>query len=155
MAGLPKKYIKRYGISKKAWNEYRKTKRRKSPSLKKRTHRVRKKVVRMAKRRYTRRYARRRSYRRTVSKLKPFSIIGYAIIGEPLIDSLAGNFGFPVDLVKVGLGYFLMKKSGIMGEFGTAMFYISLYSLSKNMLSGGLNIGNLFGTAQTTTATNW
>ena len=138
MSGLPKYIIKKYGISKKAWQVYR-SKKKKT----KRSHahkKIKRRSVRVARRRKSRRI----SYRRSKFN-KEIGIVAYATIGEPLIDSLASRFsmGLPADAVKVLLGYFLKKKGGMIGGIGTAMYYISLYGLSKQLLSGGLNLSGI------------
>jgi len=85
------------------------------------------------------------------------ALLGYAVIGENLFDSLAKNIniGIAPNLVKLGAGYFLKKKSGLMGQMGTAMYTIELYKLGKSISSGGgLNLGNLFGGTQTVETNN-
>jgi len=90
-----------------------------------------------------------RSRRRSSSpkKLDEIAVIGYSAVGEPLVDQVftkfAGNLGMSDDIVKLGAGWFLKKRGGLVGKVGMAMYVIQLYKLGKTVMSGGL--GNLFG----------
>jgi len=95
-------------------------------------------------RRFARSVRRSKSARKGVSEL---ALIGYAVVGENLFDQLTSsvNVGVSPRIIKIGAGYFLKKKSGIVGQLGTAMYTIELYKLGKDIASGGLNLGNLLG----------
>jgi hypothetical protein len=77
-------------------------------------------------------------------KLDTMAIVGYAALGEPLVDQLfanfAGNLGMSDDLLKLGAGYYLKGKSGLVGKIGMAMFVIQAYKFGKVITSGGLNL---------------
>jgi len=124
---------------------------RENISLKKR--RKSRSVESMARRRKSRRsffprakrYARSRSGKKALSEV---ALISYAVVGENLFDQLTSNIGvagLPPRVVKIGVGYMLKKKSGLLGQMGTAMYTIELYKLGKDIASGGLNLGNLLG----------
>lgn len=110
---------------------------------------------RRSKRSYFGRVARRaRSYSKN-KKLSEVALIGYAVVGENLFDQLTSNVGIaglPPRVVKLGAGYMLKKKSGLLGQMGTAMYTIELYKFGKDIASGGLNLGNLFGTSTASTS---
>ena len=77
-------------------------------------------------------------------KSEIIGIAGYAF-GESMIDSLvnqfAGNFGgISADMIELGLGYYLKKRSGIVGSIGKAMFTINLYNVIKTMVGGGFQL---------------
>ena len=100
------------------------------------------------------RYARSRSGKKGVSEL---ALIGYAVVGENLFDQLTRNFNMGISprILKIGAGYFLKKKSGLVGQLGTAMYTIELYKLGKDISTGGLNLGNLLGnSASASTSAN-
>ena len=117
MAGLPKSYIKKYGISKKAWRMYRASK-RKAPSRKTRT------VSRTARRR---RSSRRRSYSKsskwgvvgTVAKLAIGAYVGQMLGGW--IAKTVAKEGYSTPLVQGGAAFagavmvrkFLGRRSGL------------------------------------------
>lgn len=67
--------------------------------------------------------------------------VGYAVL-EPTIDSFTsriplGNIGSD-ELVKVALGYWGSRKSGMVGDISKSMLYINTYKLAKGKF-------NLFG----------
>lgn len=81
-SGLPKSYIKKYGISKKAWKEYRKSKskgRRKTNP---------KKVRNLPRRRYTRR--RRRRNPRTIAIAPVLGLVGG--LQDPIQRAVGGDY---------------------------------------------------------------
>lgn len=107
-SGLPKSYIKKYGISKKAWREYRKSKGRSS-----RTRRVSPSPRRTGVRRLTRRYRRKR--RRRSPRTIPILPIGGALVGATVPSEwsggntvisrlMEGNF---VDAAKIAQAHYL------------------------------------------------
>ena len=100
------------------------------------------------------RFPRARRYMRAHKKqgASELALIGYAMVGENLFDSLTKNFniGISPSLLKIGAGFFLKKKSGLVGQLGTAMYTVELYKLGKQMSTGGLNLGSLFGGTTTT-----
>jgi len=103
------------------------------------------------KRRSTRRisYSRpkRSTYRRSNKKINELAIIGYSAILEPMIDNkVSGKLGVSTDVIKVLGGFMLKKKSGIVGDIGTAMYISSLYQLGKTGFST-LGIGQNTSTA--------
>lgn len=136
-------------------------------------YRNRKKAVRLKQTTRVRTMARRRSFaprrsyfsrarkaaRRHPKAVSELALLGYAVVGENLFDQLTSNFnmGVPPRILKIGAGYFLKKKSGLVGQLGTAMYTIELYKLGKDVASGGLNLGNLLGqpvAASTTQSSN-
>lgn len=71
-------------------------------------------------------------------------IVGYAFL-EGTIDSavnqFAGNLGgLGTNGVQLVLGYYLMKRKGIVGGIGKAMFTINAYQLAKGMVGSGFNL---------------
>ena len=111
-----------------------------------------KRVVRMAKRRRSfapYRFSRRSRVRRAVKSkgASELALIGYAVVGENLFDQVTRNFNMGISprIIKLGAGYMLKKKSGLVGQLGTAMYTVELYKLGKDIASGGLNLGNLLG----------
>lgn len=93
------------------------------------------------------RYARSKKGR---DKLSAVAVLGYAVVGENLVDQFASKVpvaGLPTEAVKLAAGYYLKKKGGMVGQIGTAMFYISAYKLGKQFSNGGLNLGNLLQTS--------
>jgi len=119
LAGLPKSYIKKYGISKTAWRKYRASKSRKAPSRKTR------KVSRTARR--SRRSSRRRSYSKsskwgvvgTVAKLAIGAYVGQMLGGW--IAKTVSKEGYSTPLVQGGAAFagavlvrkFAGRKSGL------------------------------------------
>lgn len=84
--GLPKSYIKKYGISKRAWREYRKAK---GGSRTPRTRRTRRTGVRrLGRRRYTRR--RRRRNPRTIAIAPVLGLVGG--LQDPIQRAVAGDY---------------------------------------------------------------
>jgi len=73
---------------------------------------------------------------------KKSNLIGIAVyaFGEAYIDQfigqLIGKFGISTDLAELALGYYLMKRKGIIGSVGTAMFTINLYNVVKGLAGG-------------------
>lgn len=131
---------------------------KKSSSIKKTNKKP--KVVRMARRRFraVRRYARtfNRPRTRKQKAVSEIALLGYAVVGENLFDSLTSKFGIaglPPRMIKLGAGYMLKSKKGMLGQLGTAMYTIELYKLGKDISQGGFNLGNLFGTPTTATTT--
>jgi hypothetical protein len=136
MTGLPKNIIKKYGVSKKAWAVFRGTKRKSRSKTKK--------VYSMAKRR-----------RKSVSRKSGLTGIMGGIVGtaigvggyilfetmvEPYLLKMA-NISNPliVNLAELGIGLFLARKSGVVGQVGKAAIIINIYQILYPMLS---NIGN-------------
>lgn len=124
-SGLPKSYIKRWGISKKAWDEYRKSKR--STSRRKSTV---KKVRNLARRRRANSRRRRRRTPRTIPVLKLVSLAPPIIravewIKDPLA---AGDF----QGVAYNGAYSLLKD-------------FAGYDLNENRFTGG-NMLSTYGT---------
>lgn len=80
--------------------------------------------------------------------------VGYAF-AEGIIDSFigkfAGNLSLSSDMIELALGYYLKKRSGIVGSIGNAMFIINLYNVVKSMTGGSFN---LLGITTSTTTTN-
>lgn len=79
--GLPKKYIKQYGISKKAWNVYRADQKKRKVNISPRKSKGR------GKRKVTRRYTRKRKRRRT----RTIPILPIAGLGAGLIAPTSAN----------------------------------------------------------------
>ena len=103
-SGLPKSYIKRFGISKKAWHEYRKSKR--APS---RRSSPRKKVRSVARRKYTRK--RRRRAPRTIPVLPIVGVVGGVV--EPISRAMAGDYaGAAHELIQTSTGIDILGGSG-------------------------------------------
>ena len=102
-SGLPKSYIKRYGISKKAWREYRKSKR--APSRRTGV----KKKVRTLTRKYTRK--RRRRAPRTIPVLPIVGVIGGVV--DPISRALAGDYtGAAHELIQTSTGIDILGGTG-------------------------------------------
>ena len=70
-------------------------------------------------------------------------IAGYAV-AEGFLDQFLSGIGgslpmnIPADALEVILGWYLMKKKGIVGSVGTAMFTINTYNLVKTFAGGVL-----------------
>lgn len=150
MAKLPKKFIKKFGISKRAWTEFRKSK--KGSSRKKTTSAKRKPV----KRRQT---MTKGSRARTLFfGLKDSELIGgfgYAVT-EPMIDQftsgigsnipIVGNVGDDIIKLLIGLAGRKYTKTGILKGVTNSMVHVNLYKVAK-MYAPNL-LGNLQGTAR-------
>lgn len=104
---------------------------------------------------------RRKSYRRSFSKAKRrisrgfnrnkalIGGVGYAVL-EPTIDSFTsqipfGNIGSD-ELIKVAIGYYGAKKSGMVGDVAKSMLYINAYKLAQ----GKFNLLGAVGGSQAT-----
>lgn len=140
MSGLPKSIIKKYGVTKKAWSVFRNGKR----GRRKRS----KTGVTMAKKR--------KSSSRMSGVMS--GIVGTAIgVGayilfetmvEPYILKMA-NISNPViiNLAELGIGFYLARKSGVVGNIGKAAIVINLYQILYPLLSNVGNMGNSNATA--------
>lgn len=109
MAKLPKAIIKKYGITKKAWQVFR---RRKGKN---------KKVVSMARRRKSF-YAYKRNSGMSLQKIAVAGAI-YGALGRPLVSKISDMIGRPLgaytdEAVGATAGYFLQKQKGIIGDVG-------------------------------------
>ena len=124
--GLPKSIIKKYGISKKAWQVYRRMKKKVKRHVKKIKTKT-KRVRRVARRR------RRRTYRRSRSSISLNSILKGVGVG-----AVAENFGMS-GLLKYGAGYFI---AGVPGAIGAAAldFLRGNFNLGLSGQTGGIKI---------------
>jgi len=80
----------------------------------------------------------------------------YAVIGEPVVDMIAGKIGMgiPADFLKLLGGLYLSKRTGVIGGAAKSMVIVSAYGLSKQLIGGGFNLGGLFGATTPAVATN-
>jgi len=144
---LPKNIIKKYGISKKAWNVFKGLK-QPIKSIKKT-----KRSKPMARRKNT--------FRRASKGIKQSEILGaviYGAIGEQLLDKglsmvNMNNQGIQANAVKGVIGYFIAKNtSGFLKGVGDSAVSISAYKVGKEGLG---SISNLLGTnTNNATSTN-
>ena len=96
-----------------------------------------------------------RVYRRKKPKLTMTKALvgGFGVvIADQLADQLLAKFniGISDDIVKFGVGMYLARKPGMMGEAGKALAYVNASRLLSN-----INVGNIFsglGSNQTTVA---
>ena len=153
-SGLPRSLIKKYGISKKAWQVYRAGKKRSRPS---RPVRIKKTKVRfMARRRrvsrrpYTRtRYVRRAVRRRGGTLTMKNLAMGAAVVAvvEPTLDTLLDQYipisvaGIdPKDFGKAAIGWYLLKKKGMVKGIGASLMIVGVRNIVRGF-TGGLSIG--------------
>lgn len=158
---LPSSIVKKYGINKKAWEIYRGSR---SPKRSMRSKLVG--VRKMARRRFrrfhrsprVRRYFRSRGGALTMKNLA----IGSAIVSvvEPTLDSMLDKFipitvaGIdPKDIGKVAIGWYLLKKSGMIKGIGASLMIIGVRNIVRGYVGGG-GLGTLFG-APTTQTQGW
>jgi len=59
---------------------------------------------------------------------------------DGLITQFAGSFNLPVNMIELALGYYLKKRSDIIGSVGTAMFWINFYEVIKGFTGTGFNL---------------
>jgi len=143
--GLPKSIVKKYGISKKAWAIYRSKTHadsRRTGSLKKRRAVRNARLGIMARKRRVRKRIGRFSLK---SELVPIAV---ATFTEPLVDSLADRFAGQLniglggvqmdDLIKVGIGLYAGKKSGLTGKVAKYYGVFGMRNIVKGLLSGSL-----------------
>lgn len=146
MAKLPKRLIKKYGISKKAWSVFRseqnsRKRKSKSRSTTPKT-RTKFKTVR-------RQMAKKRTRRRKGMSMRTKALLGamgYAVLGEPLLDMVATKLGVSIsdDIVKGLAGWFIANNtSGVVSSVGNAAMTIAAYKFGLSNLKGFG--GNLFG----------
>lgn len=100
--GLPASIIKKYGVTKRGWREYRKkhpkTNKRRSPT----TRKV-KRVARRVRRHYRRYRARRRRRKKTIAMLPIVGIIGG--VQEPIRRAIQGDWqGAVTELIQTSTG---------------------------------------------------
>jgi len=120
-SGLPKSYIKKYGISKRAWREYRKSKstsRRKNPK---------KKGKNLVRRRYTRKRRRRRP--RTV----------------PILPIVGAGAGFFIPAATSGGGHSPFTALTVAKDPNWAMEAIVENYTGYNIFTGSWDIANARG----------
>jgi len=108
--------------------------------------------------------ARRKTRRKKTNGL-PKVLIGLALTStaEPIIDNLVsgvtGNFGLgiPDDIIKVGVGWYMSKKTGFMKGIGYGLFARGAGNVVGNLLGGsGFNLfGNKQGTGATANNDGW
>jgi len=135
MAKLPKSYIKKYGISKRAWTEFKKSKKRKGG------------IKTMAKRKVKRRYAKRRSNGGLMNEaVGSAMIVGYDAYLKPMLP--VNNNSITGDIIDYGIGYLGKGKSGYLGTGARALRYIAAYRGISRLLSGGTNTGSSNGGMQ-------
>ena len=128
MVKLTKAIIKKYGISKKAWAVARRKTTKRSKSVKRspvRRRKTRTKVRRMAKRKS--------------SMLTP-EIKG--IIGAVVYDSLLSPM-IPLEentknLVELGAGFFMRKKTGWLGATAKTLLVLNGYQLLRSLIGDKL-----------------
>lgn len=147
MSGLPRSIIKKYGVSKKAWSVYRKSRLPKKKVIKKgRTQNM----VRRKSRRTVYKYKPKRSRSRRAagfSIFKELMPIGVTVFTEPFVDTavdrFAGQFnaalpfGLQVDdLAKMIVGGHFAKKSGMVGKIAKYYAIFGARNTLKNVLGG-------------------
>ena len=154
MPGLPKSYIKKYGVSKRAWREYRKAKssRKSSPRPVKRTK------SKTKARSYTMPRKKVRRTSRSKSTLTPKDAVmyglGYGVVRTPINDGLkklTSNFAVNLsdELVLGGLMYFAAKKNWFgQRKLWTTGLAVEAHNFGRQVQLGGLS--NLFGTQSNT-----
>jgi len=131
MSGLPKKYIKKYGVSKKAWSEYRKSKGRTT-----RTQKTKRGGVKVARRK--------RSYSRARSGLK--SMFGMSSLQTVLKAAIAGGVTGAVQNA---------IPDDALGGYGDVLVPIVVGMVTKNQTLqtiGGYQLGAKFASGLTGTA---
>lgn len=144
MAGLPKSYIKKYGITKKAWREYRKANKPRST-----TKKLTRKVKKVAKRK--RSYSRKRK-RRTKDKRVPL-LTTIPVVYNALVEPLVGNEGMGYsgairayqntnDVFKAGKEYIKLLLGNFTGfdidtgQWGGIFGWKSMLKTYGSMLAG-------------------
>lgn len=152
--GLPASIIKKYGVSKKAWSVFRSHRRSSTP----------KRRVDVMPRRRFKRYrpfrSVRRSFRRRGGSLSMKDLaIGAAVIAvvEPTLDTFLDKMipitvaGIdPKDIGKVAIGWYLLKKSGMVKGIGASLMIVGVRNIARGF-AGGLAIG----TTSTTNTGGW
>ncbi len=147
---LQKKYIQKYGISKRAWAVQRAAKRSPPRTPKRKSYSVIPMVRRKSKGGgFLGRAG--KAYRSASSKINELAIVATALI-EPYVDSIINSFsaiaGGLSSIIKLVAAYFLKKKGGMIGSIAQTIYVIEIYKLSKALVSGGGvsgllgNIGN-------------
>ena len=136
MKGLPRSYIKKYGVTKKAWREYRKRSKRRISTA--------------------RTYSRRRKYKspkrvRGVRKMGKSNILGKlnvpitGAIGTVLYESFISPKipvnGIAKDVIELLIGGYASKKKGIIGSTGKALVTLNSYQLMSTVLAPMLSKG--------------
>jgi hypothetical protein len=139
MTGLPKAYIRKYGVTKKAWSAFR------SHALAKKSRVEHRRVIGMARRRrYARRLGGRAIRYRGVGGRKAGWMGMLASLG---LGVVAGQ-GTAQVLSRVGFGQFA-PIAGLVASYAVG----GMPGLAGNFLvTGGLNLGGLFGGAPMTGA---
>lgn len=92
----------------------------------------------MVKRRSKKRSSRRGGMTQQTKEI--LGAVGYAVIGEPLLDKAASSFGLGLsdDIVKGVLGFFISRNTkGVIKAMGDSAVNIAAYKV------GGAQIGNL------------
>lgn len=154
--GLPKSYIKKYGMTKKAWDIY-KADRAFGKKLRANPRRPKGKTLyrsgdnklSMAKRKVRRIFVRgkKRGSRRHSNPLSMKIVAGMALTStaEGFIDPLIANLGIGIqdDIIKAAAGYMIAKKyGGIARGVGLGLLSRGLGNVVGNLTQGGL--GNIF-----------
>jgi dissimilatory sulfite reductase (desulfoviridin) alpha/beta subunit len=146
---LPKKYIKKYGLTKQAWAAFKKD--RSKSSQKRRAPQVKTKMAK-----------KRRSYKKKSYKKKGSSgmmkqvigTVGYATIGEPLLDKAASAMGLNVsdDIVK-GIAGILADRygTGYVKAAGRAGWIIAINKVASEQIGSLFDKFSLGGSTQQTT----
>jgi hypothetical protein len=149
---LPKRIIKKYGISKKAWSVFKRTRKGKAkPTIRQKTKRVKT----MARRRRT--YATKKRTKRSGmnSRIKTaLAVTAYATLGEPLLDKAASqlNIGVSDDIVKGGAGLALdYYGKGWLKAMGKAAWIIALNRVATDQIG---NVLDKFGSSKTISNNN-
>jgi len=133
MTGLPKSIIKKYGVTRKAWQVFR-SGRQASPHKSKSRG-----SYHMAKRRHVFR----RIGKGVMNKLSnpitgAIAVIGYKSFIEPMIPVS----GLMKDIAGIGIGaYASNSRNAWFREGGKALMYISAYNAGSALASGMLGIG--------------
>lgn len=130
-----------------------------NPHLKHHTHKARKGRISKIKSYSSLEMARRkRSFRRRSYSNMTQMIVGagLAAVAEPFLDQLVTRFVPQAsnldDVIKLGLGFWLGKRSGIVGNAARALAIISAARLVQNLVAGHLIPA---ATQVTTTTATW
>lgn len=105
-----------------------------NPHLRKHSRKIRKGGFNMAKRKHYRRHS---STSSMGGKALWGSVIGvgvYSLVWEPFVTPMIPLSGTTESLVELGLGAFLMKKRGIVGDVAKSMVVINSYKLMSNVV---------------------
>lgn len=148
MAKLPKAIIKKYGITKKAWQVFR--------GVKKQTRKTIQVKTTMARRRGFRGF-RKKHYSHSSGGISPMKIgITAAAYGafRPKIHSMIPDTGIPYSdsLITGAIGYYLAGKKGWMKNAGVAILAVEAAAVGANMLGG---MGTSAGTSNTVNLSNY